>query len=135
MYTFKEILQEAIYHTDKHPSELMKRLFSKWYIQLITPPDSDKLLPDVHGIPPGYNTYGRGGVYKKDGTLFLEGGPQGSRNGHPSNIKNGFYWGSFISKDGKGYVAIRGRADTSPRDIQKMEVPIVKEILKKIPKV
>jgi hypothetical protein len=132
MYTFKQIL-ESVYHTEKHPNELMKKLVSKGYIQLITPPDSDRLLPDVHGIPDGYTTYGRGGVYK-DGTLFLEGGPQGSRSGHPADIHNGFYWGSFIRK-GKGYVVIRGRADTSPKDISKMEIPITKEILKKLPKV
>jgi hypothetical protein len=134
MYTFKEILQEAIYNAEKHPNKLLQALASKGYASLITPPDSDKLLPDVHGIPDGYNTYGRGGVYK-DGSLFIEGGPQGSRNGHPSDIHHGFYWGSFIGKDGKGYVAIRGRANTSSENISKMEIPITKEILKKLPKV
>ncbi|MDR2457453.1 MAG: hypothetical protein LBD41_03125 [Clostridiales Family XIII bacterium] len=134
MRTFKEILYETIYHTEKHPNEIMKKLANRGYVQIITPPDSDKLLPDVHGIPSGYSTYGRGGVYK-DNTLFLEGGPQGSSSGHPSDIHTGFYWGSFVDKSGKGYVVIRGRADTSPKDIARMEVPIVKEILKRIPKI
>lgn len=50
-------------------------------------------VPDVHGIPPGFDQYGRGGFDKKSGQIWLDGGSQGSATGHPNYIEDGFYWG------------------------------------------
>jgi hypothetical protein len=133
MRTFEEILKEQVYELKNHDNKSMNSLRRKGYSLLITPTESNRFCPDVHGIPDGYIAYGRGGV-RKDNTLFLDGGPNGSSNGHPNDIKNGFYWGAFTTKDGHGIVAIRGRADTSPNDIRRMEVPIVNELLKRLPK-
>ena len=65
------------------------------------------LPPDVHGIPPEDDAYGRGGFI--NGQLWVDGGPQGSANGHPSTIRNGFYW---AADQDKRILWIRGRAGT-----------------------
>jgi hypothetical protein len=114
-----------------HPT--MKRLAVKGYKLVILGNDADRELPDVHGIPSEFLTYGRGGV-DRDGSLFMEGGPQGSSSGHPSTLRFGFYWGTKTVK-GEGIVYVRGRAGVSEEDIRKVEIPIIDWISKKVPRV
>jgi hypothetical protein len=112
---------------------IMKRLAIKGYKLVILGNDADRELPDVHGIPPGYDTYGRGGV-DRDGSLFMEGGTQGSASGHPSTLRFGFYWGTKEIQ-GNGIIFVRGRAGVSEEDIRRVEAPIIDWISKKVPRI
>lgn len=66
---------------------------------------------DVMGIPSDMEAYGRGWE-DKNGQITVDGGPQGSRQGHPSWAINGFYWGADYQKRA---LYIRGRASTDPK--------------------
>ena len=63
---------------------------------------------DVMGIPSNMDSYGRGWFDKK-GNIDVDGGPQGSRQGHPNWAVNGFYWSVDYQKKA---LYIRGRAST-----------------------
>lgn len=105
--------------------------------------------PDVHGIPPNLEAYGRGGFFVDPSgsrTLWIDGGPQGSRQGHPTKtgdkqFVDGFYWGAdydiaWKSNDGiqrKGIMYIRGRAGTNEEYLQKNVQLILEYIFKKLP--
>ena len=97
--------------------------------------------PDVHGIPSKMEAYGRGG-FEKSGGIFIDGGSQGSRQGHPNTIENGFYWAAdydavWKGQDGKkrkGIMYVRGRAGTDVNVIEKSIVPILELIFKRLPK-
>jgi hypothetical protein len=127
-------LFERIYQVAQMTSNpVMKRLAVKGYKLVVLGNDADKELPDVHGIPKDYETYGRGGV-DRDGSLFMEGGQQGSSSGHPSTLRFGFYWGTKTIK-GQGIVFVRGRAGVTEAEIRKVEIPIIDWISKKVPRV
>lgn len=93
--------------------------------------------PDVHGIPKEMEAYGRGWV--QDGRIYIDGGPQGSRQGHPPTAKEGFYWAIdydkyFVDSEGKkrqGIVYVRGRAGTSEDFLEKNIFDIMKKIYKR----
>lgn len=94
--------------------------------------------PDVHGIPKELEAYGRGGFYS-NGSIFIDGGPQGSRQGHPSNIENGFYWGvDYDAKWGNhtGVFYLRGRAGTNLEEVldTNLLTQILELIFKRLPK-
>jgi hypothetical protein len=133
-----EQLFEKILNTQTIQHPIMKRLNSKGYKLVILGSDADKELPDVHGIPKGYDTYGRGGV-NRDNTLFMEGGINGSSSGHPSTLKFGFYWGTKIittkNQEELGIVYVRGRAGVSEQQIQNIEIPILDWVSKKLLKI
>jgi hypothetical protein len=132
-------LSEKVLPTQQYAGKFqaMKRLQVKGYQLVILGNDADRELPDVHGRPPQYDTYGRGGK-RRDGSLFMEGGPQGSRSGHPTDLEWGFYWGTRTEKTQQGEVGlvfVRGRAGVSENDIVSIAVPIVDWISKVAPKV
>ncbi|MFW6226008.1 MAG: hypothetical protein ACOC3V_03540 [bacterium] len=94
--------------------------------------------PDVHGIPKDLEAYGRGGFYP-NGQIFIDGGPQGSHQGHPNNIENGFYWGADYDAlwgKHKGVFYLRGRAGTKLENIldNKLLTQILELIFKRLPK-
>lgn len=97
--------------------------------------------PDVHGIPPKMEAYGRGG-FTKEGKIFIDGGPQGSRQGHPNTINNGFYWAAdydqtWTGQDGKkrrGVMYVRGRAGTDDSVLEKNIIQILEVIFKRLPR-
>lgn len=97
--------------------------------------------PDVHGIPPKMEAYGRGG-FQPDGEIFIDGGPGGSSQGHPKSITNGFYWAAdydaiWKGQDGKtrkGVMYIRGRVGNENKLIEKNIVAILELIFKRLPK-
>jgi hypothetical protein len=127
-------LFEKIYQTANLQSNpIMKRLSIKGYTLVILGNDADRELPDVHGIPPGYEAYGRCGVYR-DGQLYLTGGTSGDPSGHDASLKWGGYWGTKEVK-GQGIIFVRGRAGVSERDITAIEVPLIDAISRKIPRV
>ena len=133
MKTFEEIYrlnEKELPTTINHPA--MKTLKLKGYKMVILPPESDRELPDVHGIPDDCIAYGRGGVLGSQ--LWMEGGTQGSKVGHRDGTKDGFYWGAKEESDG-GKIYVRGRAGVSERDLAKMEIPIVNWISAKVPRV
>lgn len=96
--------------------------------------------PDVHGIPKEMEAYGRGWV--ENGTIHIDGGPSGSRQGHPSTAKNGFYWAVdydkiWTDKNGekrKGVAYIRGRAGTDNSFLEKNIIQILELMFKRLPK-
>lgn len=97
--------------------------------------------PDVHGIPKGLEAYGRGWLDKNSKTIQIDGGPQGSAQGHPSSAEQGFYWGADYDKvieDGgekkKGVIYIRGRAGTSTQFLEKNVQEILGLIFKRLPR-
>ena len=95
---------------------------------------------DVHGIPSKLEAYGRGWLGSRG--IEIDGGPNGSSQGHPSWAKEDFYWG--IDKDAfwtgldnikrKGVFYIRGRAGTSFNWLEKNIIPIMNLVFNKIPK-
>lgn len=97
--------------------------------------------PDVHGIPSELEAYGRGGIMK-NGQIWLDGGANGSSNGHPTFIKEGFYWGAdydaiWIGSDNKkrkGIIYIRGRAGTNEDLLKERLEEILALIFKKLPR-
>ncbi len=96
--------------------------------------------PDVHGIPKELEAYGRGG-FEKDGSIFIDGGPSGSSQGHPETITNGFYWGAdydkaweFNGEQKKGVIYVRGRAGTDEKLIERNIFPIMDIIFKRLPR-
>lgn len=97
--------------------------------------------PDVHGIPPKMEAYGRGGFYPT-GQVFIDGGPNGSAQGHPKEIEDGFYWAAdydaiWTGQDGKkrnGVMYIRGRAGTNEQRIEKNVLSILDLIFKRLPR-
>jgi hypothetical protein len=97
--------------------------------------------PDVHGIPKELEAYGRGGFTKSTNEIFLDGGATGSREGHPTNIEDGFYWGAdqdvlwkFGGQEKRGVLYIRGRAGTDNSRIEKNINKILELIFKKLPR-
>mgnify|MGYP001240563290 CR=1 FL=1 len=88
-------------------------------------------VPDVHGIPPGYDHYGRGGFEKSSGRVWLDGGPSGSATGHPNYIENGFYWGIKYPENTL-YLAGRVRGDANTANLVKHLNEIVLSICTKI---
>ena len=74
------------------------------------------LPPDVHGMPDGFIAYGRGGINSQNQIEIL-GGWNGSSQGHPAYLHDGFYWG--ISEDGDLY--LRGRAGVDLMEILDMD--------------
>jgi len=130
-------LFERVMRTAEIPHPAMKRLRAKNYDYVILPPESDSSLPDVHGIPEDCLAYGRCGVYR-NGQLFMDGGPNGSRTGHPSNLEWGGYWGAKEQRNKQnqsiGVIYVRGRAGVSEKQIQRAEVPICDWISRNIPK-
>jgi len=103
----------------------------------------EKEPPDVHGIPPEMEAYGRGG-FMADGSIFVDGGPSGSSTGHPSNpgFNNGFYWAVdqdavWTGQDGekrKGVIYIKGRVGTDYNLLKKNALNIMELLFKKIPR-
>ena len=105
--------------------------------------------PYVHGIPSGLEAYGRGGFFADPSgirTLWIDGGPQGSSQGHPTRagdkqFVDGFYWGAdydiaWKSNDGvqrKGIIYIRGRAGTNEKYLEQNIQFILEYIFKKLP--
>jgi len=97
--------------------------------------------PDVHGLPPKMEAYGRGGFYPND-QIFIDGGPSGSAQGHPKEIEDGFYWAAdydqvWTGQDGqkrKGVMYIRGRAGTDEKRIEQNAVDILDLIFKRLPR-
>ena len=94
--------------------------------------------PDVHGIPKELEAYGRGGFYPT-GKIFIDGGPNGSSQGHPNNIENGFYWGAdYDAQWGKhkGVFYLRGRAGTDLNSILTPELltQIMELVFKRLPR-
>ena len=94
--------------------------------------------PDVHGIPKELEAYGRGGFYK-DGSIFIDGGPQGSKQGHPSTIENGFYWGADYDAPwgkNKGVFYLRGRAGTDLNSVLNPQLlnQIMELVFKRLPR-
>lgn len=97
--------------------------------------------PDIHGIPKDLEAYGRGWVDKDTNSIELDGGPQGSRQGHPSSAANGFYWGADYDKiwkyDGgsrKGVIYLRGRAGTPTSFLERNIETIMGMIFKRLPR-
>lgn len=96
--------------------------------------------PDVHGIPKDMEAYGRG--WFSNDQIFVDGGPGGSSQGHPSDAKDAFYWAAdydkvWTSRDGekrKGAVYIRGRAGTSTHKLEKNVLYILDKIYRRLPK-
>jgi hypothetical protein len=97
---------------------ITKRLASKGIKIIFLGDDAGENPRDVHGIPPGFKAYGRGGVFP-NGSLFMEGGYQGSKSGHPGNIQNGFYWGLQGNK-----LYVRGRAGVTEEFLESIRTPI-----------
>ncbi|GHV93663.1 hypothetical protein AGMMS50268_41660 [Spirochaetia bacterium] len=102
---------------------------------------NEKYLPDVQGIPPGYDAYGRGGVFKKGG-LFLDGGMNGSANGHPNDIIHNFYWAVTYEKSyidpytRKGYpgiIYISGKNRDSEKYLVQNKETVIQALLKRLP--
>ena len=97
--------------------------------------------PDVHGIPADLQAYGRGWVDKTSKALMIDGGPGGSRSGHPSTAENGFYWGAdydkqwnFQGKPLTGVIYVRGRAGTPTNFLQQNLAKILDMVFKKLPR-
>jgi len=109
----------------------------------------EKEPPDVHGIPSNLEAYGRGGFFTDQSgakTLWIDGGPSGSSQGHPQKANDkqfveGFYWGADYDiswKDNsdtqrKGIIYIRGRAGTNEEYLQQNIQLILENIFKKLP--
>ena len=97
--------------------------------------------PDVHGIPPKMEAYGRGGFYP-NGEIFIDGGPQGSKQGHPTKVEDGFYWAAdydavWTGQDGQkrtGVMFVRGRAGSNEQRISKHILEILELIFKRLPR-
>jgi len=88
-------------------------------------------VPDVHGLPPGYDHYGRGGFEKTSGKIWMDGGPQGSATGHPNYIENGFYWGIKYPENTL-YLAGRVRGEDNTARLAKNLGSIIVAICSKI---
>jgi len=85
--------------------------------------------PDVHGIPPNDDAYGRGGFI--NGQLWVDGGPSGSAQGHKNLTKEGFYWAAEQSKK---ILWIRGRAGTNSSVLESNLLNIIDAVFPRIPK-
>lgn len=97
--------------------------------------------PDVHGIPKELEAYGRGWVDKNTKSIEIDGGPQGSAQGHPSSAEQGFYWGADYDKEWiyqgekkKGVVYIRGRAGTPTAFLENNVNAILELVFKRLPR-
>jgi len=97
--------------------------------------------PDVHGIPKELEAYGRGWVDKNTKSIQIDGGPQGSAQGHPSSAEQGFYWGADYDKEWvfqgqkkKGVVYVRGRAGTPTSFLENNVNTILEMIFKRLPR-
>lgn len=98
--------------------------------------------PDVHGIPAELEAYGRGGIVKKDNSIWIDGGATGSTSGHPAFIEEGFYWGAdydakWTGSDGRkrrGIMYIRGRVGTNMDLLEARLKEILTYIFKKLPR-
>ena len=101
----------------------------------------EKEPPDVHGIPKDMEAYGRG-WFNKNGSISIDGGATGSREGHPSYAIDGFYWGydldaKWRGSDGeirKGIIYVRGRAGTNEQMLEDNLTKILNLIFKRLPK-
>ena len=85
---------------------------------------------DVHGIPQGLEAYGRGWA-DKSGTITVDGGAQGSAQGHPSWAVNGFYYGSDYDKK---VLYLRGRASTAAEFLEDNLLTIIDLIFPRLPR-
>ena len=100
----------------------------------------EKEPPDVHGIPPKLEAYGRGWLEKNQ--VRIDGGATGSAQGHPPTAQQGFYWGAdydaqWKGQDGKirkGVMYVRGRAGTDTAWLEKNIVAILELIFNKLPR-
>lgn len=97
--------------------------------------------PDVHGIPKEMEAYGRGWMDKNSKSIQIDGGPSGSRSGHPSTAENGFYWGADYNKQwnfqGKpltGVIYVRGRAGTPTDFLHNNLTTILDLVFKRLPR-
>ena len=97
--------------------------------------------PDVHGIPKDLEAYGRGWVDKNSNSIQIDGGPQGSAQGHPASAENGFYWGADYDKEWtfqgekkQGVIFIRGRAGTPTQFLERNVNAILEMIFKRLPR-
>lgn len=144
MKSFKQILfsslQEKVMSTSENPNNpILKRLKAKGWDFVVLPPDADDAVPDKQASPEkfGYIAFGRCGVHR-NGRFFIDGGTQGSLEGHPSTLKWGGYWGAREVK-GKGrsafVVEVRGRAGVDNNDIYAVAVDILDFVSRKLPKV
>jgi hypothetical protein len=109
MNTFSE---KTIPLTGSSQSRIVKKLRRMGIKEIDIEED---LPPDVHGMPDGFVAYGRGGIDPND-QLVVIGGWNGSSQGHPPSIHDGFYWG--ISANGELYM--RGRAGVDLLEILDM---------------
>ena len=97
--------------------------------------------PDVHGLPPDMEAYGRG-WFDQNYKPYIDGGPAGSSQGHPNYAKDGFYWGAdydaiWTGSDKvkrKGIIYIRGRAGTNEDVIEDYIEEILTLIFKRLPR-
>ena len=97
--------------------------------------------PDVHGIPKALEAYGRGWL-NPNNAIEIDGGPQGSAQGHPTRASQGFYWGADYDKawrspDGEqhtGVIYVRGRAGTNEGWIKQNVYPILNMIFNRLPR-
>jgi hypothetical protein len=96
--------------------------------------------PDVHGIPPKLEAYGRG--WESTRGIEIDGGATGSAQGHPPEAKQGFYWGAdydaqWKGQDGQartGVMYVRGRAGTDTAFLEKNIIQILELIFKRLPR-
>ncbi len=87
-------------------------------------------MPDVQKeVPPGYDLYGRGGFFKQDGGIYIQGGAAGSKDGHPEYIRDGFYWGVKYRENAL-YIVGRMRGEDNTKLIQKNLGSIVMAMIK-----
>ena len=134
---FKDVLDEKTIPIASN-KPLAKKLRQYRGINYIVLDESEP--PDVHGIPKELEAYGRGGFVKNSNKIFFDGGAMGSREGHPSYIDDGFYWGvdkdilwKFQGEQKRGVIYIRGRAGTDSSRLEKNIFPILELIFKRLP--
>jgi len=143
---FKKILNEVRVPITSN-SKIATRLRDYRGINLLILGESEP--PDVHGIPSNLEAYGRGGFFTDQSgakMLWIDGGAQGSSQGHPTKagdkqFVDGFYWGAdydiaWKSNDGtqrKGIIYVRGRAGTNEKYLEQNIQMILEYIFKKLP--
>jgi hypothetical protein len=95
---------------------VMQRLWAKG-IKIVY--IDEGIMPDVQKeVPPGYDLYGRGGFFKDNGGIYIQGGAAGSKDGHPSSVRDGFYWGVKYRENAL-YIVGRMRGEENTKLIQK----------------
>ena len=86
--------------------------------------------PDMHGIPKNMDAYGRG-WFDKTGQISVDGGANGSAQGHPSWAVNGFY---YSADQQKHILYIRGRAGTDESALEKNLLKIIDLVFPRLPR-